>query len=368
MRLQFFENCRGSVAIVALLLIGVSGVATAQSPNATAECKPIHRIIRQEQEWQPIAREETGIDPKAFDAIPDLITKRKMGTTGLMIIVHGGVAYQYGDVKEVSYIASCRKSILSLMYGNFVENGQIDLKKTVGDLKITDVGGLLPIETTATVLDLITARSGVYHPASNPGGIKEGMEPVRGKTKPGTKFLYNNWDFNVAGTVFELMTHQNIYDVFDACYAKPLMFQDWDRSRHKKSGDMQKSSHLAYHFYFSTRDMAKIGELMLRKGKWNGQQLVPEKWVEESTRPFTVFGKDAGGYGYMWWYEKFGRDLPGLEGSYTASGQYGQYITVLPKLDMVIAHKSARNAAHRTSKEHYSELLHLICSGARLYL
>ena len=365
MKSRFLGNGKWVVAVIALSLVDAYEISAAQIPSAGVERKPVHRITRQGSEWQPIAREETGIAPKVFDAIPGLIQKRNMGTTGLMIIVHGGVAYQYGDVKEVSYIASCRKSILSMMYGNFVANGQIDLKKTIGELGITDVGGLLPIEKTATVLDLITARSGVYHAASNPGGIKEGMEPERGKTKPGTKFLYNNWDFNVAGTVFEMMTHQNIYDVFDACYAKPLLLQDWDRSRHKRKGEEQKSIHLAYHFYFSTRDMEKIGELMLRKGKWNGQQLVPEKWVEESTRPFTVFENGAGGYGYMWWYEKFGRDLPGLEGAYTASGQYGQYITVLPKLDMVIAHKSARNASHRTPKEDYSALLHLICSGAQ---
>ena len=190
-----------------------------------------------------------------------------MGTTGLMIIVHGRVAFQYGDVQEVSYIASCRKSVLSMMYGNYVERGKIKLRETMAELKIDDVGGLLPIEKTATVLDLITARSGVYHPASNSGGIPEGKEPERGKTEPGTKFIYNNWDFNVAGTVFEMKAGKSIYKAFDKEFAKPLGLQDWDVSRHRRSGNARKSIHLAYHFNFSTRDMAKIGELMLRKGK-----------------------------------------------------------------------------------------------------
>ena len=77
--------------------------------------------------WETIPVEETGIDPKVFDAIPGFIKSRNMGTTGLMIIVHGRVAFQYGDVKEVSYIASCRKSVLSMMYGNYVANGKIKL-------------------------------------------------------------------------------------------------------------------------------------------------------------------------------------------------------------------------------------------------
>ena len=129
--------------------------------------------------WKPIPVEDTGVDPKIFRAIPDFIKSRNMGTTGLMIIVHGREAFQYGDIKEVSYIASCRKSVLSMMYGNYVAKGVIDLTQTVGDLEIQDVGGLLPIEKTATVLDLITARSGVYHAAANTGGIPEGKDRLR---------------------------------------------------------------------------------------------------------------------------------------------------------------------------------------------
>ncbi len=314
------------------------------------------------EEWGTIAVEETGVNPNVLEAIPDFIKRRNMGTTGLMIIVHGRVAFQYGDVKEVSYIASCRKSVLSMMYGKYVESGKIDLSKTMGDLGIDDVGGLLPMEKTATVRDLITARSGVYHPAATKGGIPEGKGPARGKTKPGTKFLYNNWDFNVAGTVFELAAATNLYAIFDKEYAKPLMLQDWDLARHKRTGDARKSIHLGYHFHLSTRDMAKIGELMLRKGRWNGRQLVPEKWVEESTKPVTTFG-DGSGYGYMWWIAPIGRPSPECEGMYCACGLYGQHITVIPALDMVVAHKSARNRAHPTDSRDYKDLLRMICAG-----
>lgn len=321
------------------------------------------RTMEYSKSWETIPVEETGIDPKVFEAIPGFIKERNMGTTGLMIIVHGRVAFQFGDVKEVSYIASCRKSVLSMMYGKYVENGKIRLDQTVGDLKIDDLGGLLPIEKTATVLDLITARSGVYHPSATTGGIPEGQEPPRGKTKPGTKFIYNNWDFNVAGTVFEMKTGKSIYRVFDKEFAKPLGLQDWDISRHKRTGNAKKSIHLSYHFHFSTRDMAKLGELMLRKGQWNGHQLVPEKWVEESTKPFTKFGGHSG-YGYMWWIEPIGRPFPSCKGMYCACGMHGQHITVIPELDMVIAHKSAKNERHQTHGPDYKALLRMICNGA----
>ncbi len=311
--------------------------------------------------WETIPVEKTGIDPKVFDDIPGFIKSRNMGTSGLMIVVHGGVVYSYGNVKEATHIASCRKSILSMMYGSYVASGKIKLNETIKQLKIDDIGGLLPIEKTATVLDLITARSGVYHPSATAGGIPEGKEPPRGESTPGTRFVYNNWDFNVAGTVFEMKSHRSIYDEFDKCFAKPLKFQDWDRASHRRTGDSSKSIHLSYHFRLSVRDMAKLGELMLRKGKWNGKTIIPEKWVEESTRPFTRFNDSDSGYGYMWWIEPFGRRVPGAKGSYSACGNGGQYITVIPELDMVVAHKSSIKS---TSGHDYRDLLRMICNGA----
>ncbi|MAD96368.1 MAG: serine hydrolase [Flavobacteriaceae bacterium] len=79
------------------------------------------------------------------------------------------------------------------------------------------------------------------------------------------------------------------------------------------------------------RDMAKIGQLVLNKGKWNGQQIVSEKWIEESTTPKTkITGID---YGYLWWNIpfKFGDKTIAK----TATGNGGQYIMVFPELEMV---------------------------------
>ena len=52
-------------------------------------------------------------------------------TTGMMVIQHGKVIFSYGDLQELSYIASCRKSVLSILYGPFVENGTINLNSTL---------------------------------------------------------------------------------------------------------------------------------------------------------------------------------------------------------------------------------------------
>ena len=111
--------------------------------------------------WQPLSNQEMSM-------IRRLIVE-EMNTTGLFITRNGKLIYNYGDISELSYLASCRKSILAMLYGKYVEDGTIDLSLTLEDLGIDDIGGLLEIEKKATIDNLITARSGVYHPASNGG-------------------------------------------------------------------------------------------------------------------------------------------------------------------------------------------------------
>src|SRR5689334_13671695 len=73
--------------------------------------------------------------------------------TGMVVIQSGKILFDYGDIKETSYLASCRKSVLSMLYGPFVANKKIDLSATMEQLHIDDVGGLLPIEKKATIRD-----------------------------------------------------------------------------------------------------------------------------------------------------------------------------------------------------------------------
>ena len=289
-----------------------------------------------------------------------------MNTTSMMIIVGGKCIFKYGEIDHVSYIASCRKSVLAMLYGKYVENGVIDLDKRLGDIGITDHGGLLPIEQRATVRHLIQARSGIYRPAANAGSAMDNPKkiPARGSKEPGTHYLYNNWDFNAAGTIFEKLTKKSIYDALEEDMVKPMGFQDWDRSRHKRTGNRRKSMHLAYHIHISTRDMARIGYLMLRNGRWEDKQLISESWCKEMTTPWTSREemnrgkkrKGLFGYGYMWWI--YDTDIPELKGAYTASGYGGQYITVIPELDMVIAHKTDfSNGRPKTKSSEFRKMM-----------
>lgn len=326
------------------------------------------------EEWErmsPMERTEAGFDNEKLRAVRQFTTDSTNGT-GLCVVVGGRILTSFGDIKELSYVASVRKSILAMVYGNYVKNGRIDLKKTLAKLEMDDNDGLLPIEQQATIHDLITARSGIYHKASNPGD-NSADAPERGSQQPGSYYLYNNWDFNAAGAAFEKETGLNIFDAVQKDLVEPLGMQDFVREMHRKSGNMNRSRYPAYHMHFSTRDLARIGLLMLHKGKWGNKQVIPADWAKEIVNVYTP-SEDMNpaslkngefGYGYMWWVWD-GEDVPPmLEGAYCARGAWGNYITVIPKMDMVIAFKTKSIYGRRTGWKEYRRIIDLLIEAKR---
>lgn len=313
-------------------------------------------------------KEEFGWNVDKLNKLNDFV-RDSTNATGLVIVQSGKILFDYGNTEELSYIASCRKSILSMLYGKYVENGTINLSKTLADLNIDDVGGLLPSEKNATILDLLKSKSGVFHQASNGGG-NEFLFPERGSKKPNTHFVYNNWDFNAAGFIFEQETGQSIYQAFDNDIAKYIGLEDWDITKQSKDGDTTKSQFKAYHFVFSTRDMARIAYLMLRNGKWKERQIIPYNWVKQMTTITTSWAemktvdptiKESPwykwGYGLMWRIWDSPDQLPELNKAYTATGYLGQYITIIPALDIVIALKTKPDYGRKTDYHVYDKLL-----------
>jgi CubicO group peptidase (beta-lactamase class C family) len=253
---------------------------------------------------------------EALDALP---------TTSLLAIKDGRTVYEYGDPAEVSYLASARKPILSLLYGRPVADGVINLESTLEDLGIDDVQGLLPRERRATVEDLLTGRSGVYHPAASPTGI-EALLPERGTVEPGTEFHYTAWDANVLGTIYEQQTGRRVFDAVAQDLAEPLGFQDFDPARQRLLGRPEISRHLAHHLFLSGRDLARIGLLVLERGRG----LVPEQWLTRSMTPY------ANNYGYQWWL----RQLPQGQ-AFMAIGNFGQFLLGIPARNLVVVHRVA---------------------------
>ena len=271
----------------------------------------------------------------------------------MMVVVHGKVIFEYGDLSLTSKVASVRKSVLSMLYGNYVVGGKIDTSKTVKELGLDDKQPFLPIEEHATLEQLLAARSGIYLASGN--RELDEQTPKRGSEYPGTHFSYINWDFNAAGTAFEKLTGKSIFDSLESDLARPIGMQDYDRAKQKKilTND---SIHPEYAMYLSTRDLARLGLLMARTGNWNGKQVVPADWVRYTTTLITPFNEinptwmrdpgrmDRWGYGALWWVWDLpifpGNTFVGpLQGAYSAMGSGGQFITVLPAADMVITHK-----------------------------
>jgi CubicO group peptidase (beta-lactamase class C family) len=326
-------------------------------------------VIFPGEEWDYVSRSQLGSYGWSVDGLrraSDFV-RDSANSTGIVVVDRGRVVFTYGDIEELSYLASCRKSILAMLYGDWVERGIIDLEMTLDEMGFDDIGGLLDIEKQATVHHLITARSGVYHPASN-GGDDLASAPERGSQEPGTYMLYNNWDFNAAGAAFEHFTGRSIYDELQAQLAIPLQFEDWNRAVHQKSGDLSISVNPAYHMHFSTRDMARLGHLMLNRGGWNGEQIIPRDWADRIVDVVTPFeamnpvGRRDGyfGYGYMWWVWDGPKAVGPFEGAYTARGAIGQWITVFPALDLVLAHKTNSVYGRTTSWESYERLIELL--------
>jgi len=270
----------------------------------------------------------------AMDQVVDAL--RALPTTAFLVLDGDEVVLDYGDNVTPTYLASARKSVLSVLFGGPITSGVVALDATLDDLGIDDIGGLLPGERRATVRDLLTARSGVYHPAATGTGL-EGSAPPRGSQPPGAWFHYNNWDFNALGTIFERCTGRGVFDALAEDLAAPLGFEDFDPGRQRLLGRPDRSVHLAHHFFLSGRDLGRIGRLMIRRGRWGDRQIVPASWVAESTSVQVDRGPGAPlDYGYLWWVP---RGLPA--GSFLALGNFGQYMLGVPPLDLVIVHRRA---------------------------
>jgi CubicO group peptidase (beta-lactamase class C family) len=347
---------RNVFAILAIVALCASAGAAQRSTTA----------VYPGAEWERVDKPEfAGWSSSGLEQARAKLTT--LATTGLVAVSGGRVIFEYGDVKAVSYLASVRKSILAMLFGNYVASGKVRLDKTLAEMGLDDLGGLSAQEKEATMRDLLMARSGIYHAASN-SGDDTASAPPRYSQKRGTYYLYNNWDFNAVGTAFEQETGRDIYDALESDLAKPIGMQDFDRSTHKKSGDLSKSRHPAYHMNLSTRDMARVGYLMLRDGNWAGTELVPRDWVREISKAQTPVGEmnpprrrdGPFGYGYLWWVWDGPQASGAYRRAYTGLGAVGQQITVVPELDLVVAHKTRPGQDRSVSGAQYLEVLDLI--------
>ena len=264
--------------------------------------------------------------------------------SAFFVAFKGKALVEFGDTTRNYWCHSVRKSFLSALYGIHVEQGNIDLDSTMEELGIDDDPPLTAAERQARVIDLLRARSGVYHEAACEAPEMRDARPRRGSHPPGTFWYYNNWDFNALGTIFQQETGRGIFEEFRSRIGRRIGMQDFETGLCRYEWEWQYSIHPCYTFRMSARDRARFGQLFLQKGRWGKRQVVPEAWVEESTRSHSDTGEPGAGYGYMWWtfsQEFFAANTsdPRLHHlwGFAASGYRGQWIFILPDLEMVIA-------------------------------
>ncbi len=282
-------------------------------------------------------------------------------TAAVMIIQGGAVVEEWGETARKFNCHSMRKSVMSALYGIHAKGGRIKLGKTLAELGIDDnEPKLTDVEKQATVLDLLKARSGIYHAALYETPGMAARRPGRGSHAPGTFWYYNNWDFNALLTIFEQETRLKFFEEVDRRLAKPLEMEDF-RVEDGVYFTGEASVHPAYPIRMTARDLARFGLLYLRGGKWRDQQIVPEDWVRESTRPHSDAGSEGIsklGYGYMWWVS----DNAGKT-AFSARGAGGHYVWVIPERDLVIVHRVNTDDRQSVSEREMGNLLRLILAA-----
>lgn len=296
------------------------------------------------EEWLEYADPaEAGFDARELNAACEYADS--VGSAAVMAVYRGHVIAACGAVASEFELHSVRKSLVSGLYGTAVARDEVDLDATLAELGIDDDAGLTAAERNATVADILAARSGVYLPASYAPSSQDRERPARGSHAAGTNWFYNNWDFNVAGVVFERVTGENLYEAFERRIAEPIGMEDWSPADGFLAYEPTESRHPAHTFRMSARDLARYGQLFLQEGRWAGRQVIPASWVERSTAPVSELGNGAG-YAFMWWTYDDGaldparyRALTGRR-IYMARGTGSQALWVVPSLELVIVHRA----------------------------
>ncbi|MEM7087432.1 MAG: serine hydrolase [Bacteroidota bacterium] len=291
---------------------------------------------------------------------------KKIGTFSLVIQVDGKIVASYGDIDSISRVHSIRKAILMALVSQHLD--KIDLESTLAEIGIDDHPiPLTELQKTTKIIHLLKSTSGINHPAvSQVGNAQLLRDSLLGtsENEPGTKWAYNNWDYNALTTIFEKLSGQSVSRAFETGIAKPLGITHYETFYRS---DTTMSMHSKVGFRLSTRDMAKFGQLFLNKGIWNNEEIISNQWIENITTDFVLNSipkKERYAQGYLWWIpaEDYAGGLP--KGSYLTTGSAGQRIFVIPEWNMVVAHKTMTDipSKERTpvSSRKFEELMRLI--------
>ena len=286
-----------------------------------------------EQAFVRATPESQGISSDLFAALlRELYASKDTEMHHFMALRHGKVICECNFApypKGMWHIThSMCKSITGMAIGMLIEEGKLKLDENIYDIFSDQINALSKIfRPVITVENLLTMTSGVTF---NESGIVSGNDwlgsflnaSVNGK--PGTEFQYNSLNTYVLSAIVTKRTGETLTE-----YLTPRLFGPLGITKYYWETCPKGITKGGWGLFLCAEDMAKLGQLYLQRGKWNGQQLVSEYWIEISTARHLKTQNDTYGYGYQLWMEQ-------RPGSFEYNGMLGQNVIIYPDMDMVL--------------------------------
>ena len=336
-------------AALLLLVLAACGDGSPAGPGDGATAGPIGALSAGVAgRWPTATPRSLGLDPAALTALESQIDAGAFGEiSSLLVLRHGTLVYEryWGEwtSTDLHRVYSVTKSVTSLVMGIARAEGHLpDLSTPVLEIFPEYESVALPEGKTRITLEhVLQMRTGLewdelstnYTAGGNPtvaltaspDWIKFVLDLPLAQ-EPGSRFTYNSGVSMLMAGTLEHRLH-----VSAEAYAAEKLFGPlgitewmWDQG----PGSLTNSG---WGLLLLPRDMAAIGQLVLDEGMWKGRSVVPAAWLDTSDDPSTHF-TDGTGYGYQWWL-----DVPdGGRQPMAAWGWGGQFIVVIPSLDMVM--------------------------------
>lgn len=286
-----------------------------------------------EQAFLRATPESQGISSDLFAALlRELDASKDTEMHHFMALRHGKVICECNFApypKGMWHIThSMCKSITGMAIGMLIEEEKLKLDENIYDIFPDHINAFSKIfRPVITVENLLTMTSGVTF---NESGIVSGNDwlgsflnaSVNGK--PGTEFQYNSLNTYVLSAIVTKRTGETLTE-----YLTPRLFDPLGITKYYWETCPKGITKGGWGLFLCAEDMAKLGQLYLQRGKWNGQQLVSEYWIEISTARHLKTQNDTYGYGYQLWMEQ-------RPGSFEYNGMLGQNVIIYPDMDMVL--------------------------------
>ena len=286
-----------------------------------------------EQAFVRATPESQGISSNLFAALlRELDASKDTEMHHFMALRHGKVICECNFApypKGMWHIThSMCKSITGMAIGMLIEEEKLKLDENIYDIFSDHINAFSKIfRPVITVENLLTMTSGVTF---NESGIVSGNDwlgsflnaSVNGK--PGTEFQYNSLNTYVLSAIITKRTGETLTE-----YLTPRLFAPLGITKYYWETCPKGITKGGWGLFLCAEDMAKLGQLYLQRGKWNGQQLVSEYWIEISTARHLKTQNDTYGYGYQLWMEQ-------RPGSFEYNGMLGQNVIIYPDMDMVL--------------------------------